>query len=188
MGKIILVTGGARSGKSSFAEAYAAKHGKNIAYIATAEIYDKEMKYRVALHKMRRPSSWKTYEAPYDAQQALLQAADDGHDMILFDCLTLYLSNMLCRRAAATELASQYAYVTERMEGLLQAGKKIDSDIVMVTNEVGAGIVPENALAREYRDLSGLANQLVAREAAAVYLVVCGIPVNIKKIAENLEG
>ncbi len=187
MGKIILVTGGARSGKSSFAEAYAAKHGKNIAYIATAEIYDKEMKYRVALHKMRRPSSWKTYEAPDDAATAILQAGAEDHDMILLDCLTLYLSNMLCK-AAATELAARYAYVTERIEALLQAARKVDSTLVMVTNEVGAGIVPENALAREYRDLSGLANQLVAREAAAVYLVVCGIPVNLKKIAENLEG
>ena len=95
MGKIVLVTGGARSGKSRFAEKYAARYGTHIAYIATAEIYDKEMEFRVALHRKRRPSDWQTWEAPFDAHKALAEAGQE-HDMVLFDCMTLYISNLLC--------------------------------------------------------------------------------------------
>ena len=91
---IVLVTGGARSGKSSFAEKYVAKYGKRIAYIATAQIFDEEMKFRVDLHQSRRPSEWQTYEAPFDAHKAILEAGEK-HDMILFDCMTIYTSNLL---------------------------------------------------------------------------------------------
>ena len=157
MGKLVLVTGGARSGKSSFGEKYAAKYGKRVAYIATSQIWDKEMEFRVKLHKERRPADWQTYEAPYEAHKAVAAAVQAGCDMILFDCLTVYTSNLLCSNAT----------------------------MVVVTNEVGAGIVPENHLAREFRDLAGLANQLLATASEEVYFTVAGIPVNIKKLAEN---
>ena len=94
-GEIILVTGGARSGKSAFAERYVATHGRRIAYIATAQVLDDEMRYRVELHKRRRPETWRTYEAPFAAEQAIAKAASD-RDTILFDCVTIYLSNLLC--------------------------------------------------------------------------------------------
>lgn len=185
MGKIVLVVGGARSGKSSFAESYVASKGKKIAYIATAQVYDKEMEYRVKLHKTRRPSDWKTYEFPYHAEQAIAEAAKE-HDMILFDCITLYLSNLLCKENAAIDLDKDSTEVFAAFQQIVRAAKEADCTLVFVSNEVGAGIVPENALAREYRDLAGLVNQMIAREAEEVFLVTCGIPVNIKKIAENL--
>ncbi|MFA6850550.1 MAG: bifunctional adenosylcobinamide kinase/adenosylcobinamide-phosphate guanylyltransferase [Selenomonadaceae bacterium] len=185
MGKIILVTGGARSGKSKFAEEYVAKHGKNIAYIATAQIYDEEMRYRVSLHRSRRPELWQTYEAPFEAEK-VIAAAGKIHDMILFDCLTLYLSNMLCKREDISDHEGNYILVKEAIAKLLQQAKRNSGTIVFVTNEVGQGIVPENKLSREYRDLAGLMNQMIAQEAAKTYLVICGIPVNIRKIAENM--
>ena len=94
-GQLILVTGGARSGKSTFAEQLAAREGNHIAYIATAQVFDEEMDFRVRLHQSRRPDSWQTYEAPFDAHEAIRTAAQE-HDLILFDCITIYLSNLLC--------------------------------------------------------------------------------------------
>lgn len=184
-GKIILVTGGARSGKSAFAEKLAAEMGTSIGYIATAQIYDEEMRYRVKLHRERRPEDWQTYEAPYWADKAIVEAAD-SHKVLLFDCLTVYLSNLLCLMPEE-ELTDDkvYAMLTEQMEKLLAAAQTAvtqGATIIFVTNEVGAGIVPENKLARLYRDLSGLANQKIAAAADEVYAVMAGIPVNIKKL------
>jgi adenosylcobinamide kinase/adenosylcobinamide-phosphate guanylyltransferase len=184
--KIILVTGGARSGKSRFAEQYVAKHGKEIAYIATAQIYDDEMKLRVTLHKNRRPSEWTTYESPYNAEHAIMSASKK-HDTILFDCLTLYTSNMLFAKSAPQKLKERYEYVKEHIEILLKSAKESNRQIIFVTNEVGMSIVPENALAREYRDLAGLVNQSVAATADEVYMVISGIAVDIKKISTKLE-
>lgn len=184
-GKIVLVTGGARSGKSAFAEKLAAKFGVSVGYIATAQIYDEEMRYRVKLHRERRPDNWQTYEAPYWADKAIVEAAD-SHKVLLFDCLTLYLSNLLCLMPEE-ELTDDkvYSMLTEQMEKLLAAAQTAvtqGATIIFVTNEVGAGIVPENKLARLYRDLSGLANQKIAAAADEVYAVMAGIPVNIKKL------
>lgn len=186
MGKIVLVTGGARSGKSSFAEKYAARYGQQIAYIATAQVYDAEMAYRVSLHKKRRPPAWQTYEAPYDAHEALA-AAGQAHDLVLFDCLTLYISNLLCAQADSSDEAANYALLREKMSLLLEQAKANRGTTIFVTNEVGAGIVPENQLARAYRDLSGLANQMAGAAADEVYLVACGLAVNIRRLAENWE-
>ena len=186
MGKIILVTGGARSGKSSFAEKYAARHGQRIAYIATAQVYDEEMAYRVSLHKKRRPAQWQTYEAPYDAHEALI-AAGQEHDLVLFDCLTLYISNLLCSQADSRDEAANYALLQKKISLLIAQAKKNQGTTIFVTNEVGAGIVPDNQLARAYRDLSGLANQMVGAAADMAYLVVCGMAVDVKRLAENLE-
>ncbi len=185
MGKIILVTGGARSGKSRFAEQYAARYGKNIAYIATAEIRDEEMAFRVSLHRKRRPKTWQTFEAPFDAHLALA-AAGDAHDMVLFDCLTLYISNLLCAASDLQDADAIYTSMQEKIKALLTQAKRNAGTTVFVTNEVGAGIVPENQLSRIYRDMAGLANQWMAKDADEVYLVVCGLPVNIKQIAKTL--
>ena len=185
MGRIVLVTGGARSGKSRFAEQYAAKHGKKIAYIATAGIYDEEMAFRVKLHRKRRPAEWKTWEAPRDAHLALREAGKE-HDMVLFDCLTLYISNILCSLEQIGDSAENYRLVREQVCKLIDQAKENQGTTIFVTNEVGAGIVPENQLSREYRDVAGIANQFMGKSAEEVYLVTCGLPVDIKKLAVEL--
>ncbi len=184
-GEIILVTGGARSGKSVFAERYAAAHGKRIAYIATAQIFDEEMRYRVALHRKRRPSVWQTYEAPFTAEQAIGQAAA-ASDTILFDCVTIYLSNLLCslEERQLEDEALVYAKAEEAVGRLIIAVREAGVRCIFVTNEVGAGIVPEHRLSRLYRDVAGRANQQLAQAAKAVYLTVAGIPVDVKKLSE----
>lgn len=187
MGKIVLVTGGARSGKSRFAEQYAARYGTRIAYIATAEVYDKEMAFRVALHKKRRPAEWQTWEAPFDAHKALAEAGRE-HDMVLFDCMTLYISNLLCSLESYEDSDANYQLLRDKICKLIAQAKQNTGTTIFVTNEVGDGIVPENHLSREYRDLAGIAGQIAAREADEVYLVTCGLPVNIKKLAENWEA
>ncbi len=182
MGKIVLVTGGSRSGKSTFAEKYAAKYGKHVAYIATAQVYDEEMQYRVDLHQQRRPSSWKTYECPYEAEKAICNASKE-HDMILFDCITLYITNALLREYREQEIAHHYEVMTAAIKRLIESAQGSNSTVIFVTNEVGSGIVPGDALSREYRDLAGLANQLVAEAADEVYLVTCGLATEIKRNA-----
>lgn len=188
-GKIILVTGGARSGKSEFAESLAerqAKPGDKPAYIATAQILDEEMEERVALHKKRRGGAWLTFEAPFQAEQAIRQAAERT-EIILFDCLTLYVTNFLLADDDFASEGDQLTALLETIDQLIAAAKESRKTVIFVTNEVGAGIVPENALARKYRDWAGWVNQRVAQAADQVYLVVCGIPVDIKGLAENLE-
>lgn len=182
MGKIILITGGARSGKSRFAEEYVTKYGKSIAYIATSQIYDDEMAYRVKLHRKRRPSSWQTFEAPFNAHEAISEAFK-AHDTILFDCITLYLSNYICAKETENFSLAELSCGAQKMIGqLIEAvAKAPDKTCVFVTNEVGSGIVPENQLARNYRDLAGLCNQQLAQSADEVYFVVSGIPLQIKK-------
>ncbi len=193
--KIILITGGARSGKSAFAEKYAAqtsgKDGK-VAYIATAQVYDEEMKFRVRRHRARRPRNWQTFEAPTEeAVLAALQQAGDTCDVILFDCLTLFLSNFLCN-LSEDELQEEerlYQQAEQIGERLLETTSQMTCTraLVMVTNEVGEGIVPQNHLARVYRDLAGLLSQQLARAAEAVYLVSCGQAVNLKSLALSPE-
>ncbi len=183
--RLVLVTGGARSGKSSFAERYVAAHGERIAYIATAQIFDDEMRYRVKLHRARRPAAWQTYEAPFDAENAIAEAAKT-HDALLFDCLTVYLSNLLCQlpEEQLKDEDAVYKLAQDAAQKLISAAQASGALCVFVTNEVGAGIVPENALARLYRDIAGLTNQAFARAAEEVYLTVSGIPVELKKLEE----
>jgi len=185
-GKIVLVTGGARSGKSTFAERYAARGGRPVAYIATAQIYDDEMKERVSIHQSRRPANWPTFEAPYNADEAMAKAVQSAKT-VLFDCLTLYTSNLLLAPDAPTDREERRQSVLNGIEKLLARAKQGNCDVIFVTNEVGLGIVPDNALAREYRDVAGLVNQKVAANADEVYLVVSGLVVELKKIAVSLE-
>lgn len=193
--KLILITGGARSGKSAFAEAYAkaASLEGRVAYIATAQVYDEEMKYRVQRHRERRPQGWQTFEAPTEeAVLAALRETGENFDVILFDCLTLYLSNFLCSCSEEElqhekGLYKQIQAMAERLLSVVSAMTRARA-LVVVTNEVGAGIVPENHLARLYRDLSGLLNQQLADAAEAVYLTACGQAVNLKKMGLKAEA
>lgn len=188
MGKIVLVTGGSRSGKSAFAEEYIKKlfeQGEKIGYIATSQVFDEEMKFRVKLHQERRPAAWTTYEAPYNAHMALEQASKEGCTAVLFDCITIYMSNLLCSLESIDDSEKNYVLANEKINQLVEAARNNKGTTVFVTNEVGAGIVPENKLAREYRDIAGLANQWLAKEADEAYFVVCGIPVNLKAISNK---
>ena len=168
MGRSILVTGGARSGKCAIAERLTLELGGNPVYIATAEAGDAEMAARIALHRDRRGSNWTTREAPLHLAEALY--ATDGAGPRLVDCLTLWLSNLMLA-GGDWQQASQ---------SLAAAIPSQSAPVVFVTNEVGAGIVPENALARAYRDAAGLLNQSVAAVSQEVYLAVAGIPVKVK--------
>ena len=135
------------------------------------------MAYRVKLHQQRRPSSWQTFEAPFDADTAINEAFCH-HDIILFDCLTLYLSNYLCSEQTQTYTMEQLsAGAKDMMSALIEAvqAQNTDKTCVFVTNEVGSGIVPENALARKYRDLAGLCNQQIAKfplKSISLFLVI----------------
>jgi adenosylcobinamide kinase/adenosylcobinamide-phosphate guanylyltransferase len=170
--QIILVTGGARSGKSIYAELRAAELGDRRLYIATAEAKDEEMVQRIAEHKKRRSNDWTTVEEPMELSAALL--AQGGRlDCALVDCLTIWLSNLLLHRDAK--------FAGEKIEQLVETLPRVDFHVVLVTNEVGWGIVPDNALAREFRDLAGWANQRIAAAANEVVLTVAGIPMTVKK-------
>lgn len=184
--KIILVTGGARSGKSTYAERYVASIGSSVAYIATAQVLDGEMESRVALHRHRRPAEWQIFEAPYDAEKTLAEAVATA-DAVLFDCMTLYVSNLLLSPDAPPTPEERFALVQRKIALLLESARAGSATVVFVTNEVGLGIVPDNALAREYRDLSGAANQQAAAAADEVYLVVSGLAVELKKIATAIH-
>ena len=167
MGSIILVTGGSRSGKSAIAEGRTLSLGSPAVYIATAQAFDPEMQERIALHRARRGEEWHTHPEPLDLCEAL--ALTDGSPRLV-DCLTLWLTNLiLAERDWQAEAA--------RLVATLGAQA---SPVVLVTNEVGAGIVPENRLARLFRDAAGLLNQQVAQVADEVILAVCGLPVKVK--------
>lgn len=190
--KLILITGGARSGKSEFAERLAQELAEQnlsapyLAYIATAQILDDEMADRVKHHQARRSEIWLTKEAPYAAHLAIAEVAHEV-DVILFDCLTLYVTNLLLAADESACDEEQLTYILAQIDKLLGACREGNKTVILVTNEVGMGIVPENALARKYRDWAGWVNQKVAQAADEVYFVVSGIPVEIKKLARNLN-
>lgn len=181
-GRLILVTGGARSGKSHFAEKLAEQSGKSIAYLATAQVLDAEMAERVALHQARRGPHWTTYDAAFLAKDRLIEAAQH-HEIILFDCLTLHVTNLLLAAGAQADSS----VLRQNLGELLQAIQCSGRTVIMVTNEVGSGIVPENALARQFRDWAGWANQMVADVADQVFLVICGQAVDVKKLAYAIQ-
>ncbi len=171
---IVLVGGGARSGKSSFAEQWAERRHGRATYLATAEARDEEMRDRIAHHRARRGAMWRTIEEPLRLAAALRDLRDEP--CVLVDCLTLWLSNVMldADRDAGAEVEALTAEV-EQWGG---------ADLVLVTNEAGCGVVPENALAREFRDLAGRLNQSMAAAADEVYWMVFGQPLHVKPMGE----
>lgn len=185
--EIALVLGGARSGKSKFAENYILHKGAKVAYIATAEILDEEMANRVRYHRARRNNGrWITYEAPYHAEQAILEAGE-ACDAVLFDCLTVYVSNLMYGEGAPEDFNAKYDYVYAGVKKLLDAARAINKPVVFVSNEVGAGVVPDTVMGREYRDIAGWVNQQVGAEVEKVFYTVAGYAVDIKKLAFKPE-
>jgi len=168
MQKFLLVTGGARSGKSLIAETRCLDMGRPAGYIATAQAWDDEMRARIAEHQARRGPEWLTYTEPMDLLGAL--RASDGKGPRLVDCLTLWLTNMML--AEADWQSAAHAMLAELPQH--------KSPVVFVTNEVGLGIVPDNALARAFRDAAGTLNQWVAAAADEVILAVSGLPLKVK--------
>jgi adenosylcobinamide kinase/adenosylcobinamide-phosphate guanylyltransferase len=180
MGRLILITGGARSGKSAVAEEVIGRNGRGrgaaaelppVTYLATAEAGDAEMAERIRRHRARRPPHWKTIEAPRDADRRLAECADIP-GWVLLDCLTIFLANLL-------DEADDEA-ILKRVEALAASARAGRADVVIVTNEVGSGVVPEYPVGRRFRDLAGLANQAVARAATEVYLTVAGLMQRLK--------
>jgi len=169
---LTLIIGGARCGKSRFAQSLG-REAERPAYIATARPEDAEMEARIARHREERPPHWITIEEPVEIARAVETYADRC-DFVLLDCLTLWLSNLCAARASGLESAA-------RDEIIRLAAASAPTHLVLVTNEVGCGIVPESALGRFFRDLQGRVNQEAARRADAVYQLVAGIPVTIKQ-------
>jgi len=171
--KLTLVIGGARSGKSRYAESAIAKLPPPWVYIATAEPGDAEMAARIEAHRARRgPNYWRTVEAPRNLADALVACEATP---VLIDCLTLWLSNLMLANA---DIDAE----TARLEDALAAAK---APVVLVANEVGSGIVPEHALGRRFRDLQGVLNQRMAARADRVILMVAGLPLTVKSAEES---
>lgn len=199
MGKLTLILGGARSGKSTFAERRARELGGNdVLYVATSETKDEEMQQRVEKHRADRPSAWGTVEASRNVAQALRQAQDTSlrqggsvARVILLDCMTFLVANHLMDAAgpeddpfddpSADPFDAQIeADVVAEVEALGTYLQETDVEMLVVSNEVGLGVVPPYELGRAYRDILGRANQILARHADEVYLLVAGIPMKVK--------
>lgn len=186
MGKIIYISGGARSGKSIFAEETCKDLSDKVAYIATSEIFDEEMKDRVKKHKAQRPDSWDTYEAYRDLDK-IMESISRNNDTALLDCLTVMVNNLVfhsdidIETASFDELDKLEKSIAEETSKLLSSARRLDINLVIVSNEIGMGIVPENKLSRIYRDIIGRSNQKCAAMSDEAYFVVSGIAVKIKE-------
>jgi adenosylcobinamide kinase / adenosylcobinamide-phosphate guanylyltransferase len=173
MSKVTLITGGARSGKSRFAERLASEYQPLRGYLATGQPGDAEMSERISRHRARRGEEWRTIEEPLEVI-ASLHGNDGRFNVILMDCVTLWLSNMLFRHdGGAADVLPQVANFTATFNDL-------KTPLIIVSNEVGMGIVPEHPLARTFRDLAGEANELIAAKADEVYVTISGLPLKLK--------
>lgn len=182
MGQIVLVLGGARGGKSAFAQQLAAElGGQDVLFVATAEALDDEMRARIRNHREQRPAGWRTVEAPRQVASAIT-AADAGMKVVLVDCMTLLVSNVLMALGEEPEATAAAHAVVAEVEALLEASVSSRATYIVVSNEVGMGLVPPYPLGRLYRDLLGQANQLLAARAETVYFLVAGLPMMLKPL------
>ncbi len=184
---IRLIMGGTRSGKSSFAEQIANSIGSNdVIYLATAEIRDEEMKERVKRHRKDRPASWQTIEEAYQVSKVLESVPLKS--VVLLDCITVLISNLLLRGEEVDKdqnhfkIAGKEIDILRELESVIKEAQENKLELIMVTNEVGLGLVPTYKLGREYRDISGKANQYLAGKADEVYLLSAGLPIEIKEM------
>jgi adenosylcobinamide kinase/adenosylcobinamide-phosphate guanylyltransferase len=174
--KVIFVLGGVRSGKSRYAQELATR-GKRVAFVATAEACDDDMRQRIARHRQDRPASWTTFEAPLALEDTLLECGNQ-FDTVLIDCLTVWTANVMQREASDSQRVLAHA---ERLANVLRS---VSASVILVSNEVGSGVHPNTAMGRDYRDLLGFVNQRVAAVADEVILLVAGCPLVIKQPAE----
>lgn len=186
MSRVTLVTGGARSGKSTYGEKLIANRAKAIAYIATAIPFDGEMKSRIAKHREQRPSNWTTLECWKTIHEIIPEIFED-HQGVILDCLTIMVTNFMLEtshinweRPHPDDIFELQQSILAYVEQIMLTFKQTAIEVVIITNELGMGIVPENPLARAFRDIAGRVNQLVAEHADEVVLVVCGQSLKIK--------
>ena len=175
---LILILGGARSGKSAYAEKLAAEIGHSILYIATAEAKDEEMSARIEAHRQGRPAGWQTLEAPRQVAIALNQI-ETSPDALLLDCLTLLVSNIVLALESHPQTVIEAAIQSE-IEAIVEVQKRLDIPLIVVSNEVGLGLVPPYPLGRVYRDALGRANQYLAASADKVLFMIAGLPMAVK--------
>ncbi len=179
MGRLTLILGGVRSGKSRFAQELAAQleeeTGGLVTFLATAQAGDEEMRERIEKHQRSRPARWKTVEAPLQAAEAL-QREGTRAGVVLLDCLTVLLSNILLSSGDPVDTG----LVDRELDRLVAAVQAVPAAVIVVSNEVGLGVVPPSPLGRLFRDVAGLANQHLAREAEIVYFMVAGLPRKLK--------
>jgi adenosylcobinamide kinase/adenosylcobinamide-phosphate guanylyltransferase len=181
--KTVLITGGARSGKSRFAQEMATRSGRRVLFVATAQAGDEEMRQRIEAHRQTRPGHWRTLEAPVQVG-ARITAEIGDREIVLPDCITLLLNNAIAEFLSpdGTDIDDARAgqAVTAEIDGLTDCIRNTAADFLIVTNEVGLGLVPDNKLGRVYRDLLGKANQILAGQADEVYFLVSGLTVKLK--------
>lgn len=184
MSNLILITGGVRSGKSALAESMARNRTNDVLYVATAIPFDMEMKDRIAKHRQRRPPNWDTYEGYQDLTRIF---QGKNYEVIVLDCVTIMISNLILdlmdrdfEKLLGEDWDKIEAIIMNEVKEFLDEAARRAATVIMVTNEVGFGIVPENKMARVFRDIAGRINQYIASRAAEVYLVVCGLPQKIK--------
>ncbi|GAU77347.1 bifunctional adenosylcobinamide kinase/adenosylcobinamide-phosphate guanylyltransferase [Fusibacter sp. 3D3] len=186
MSQIIFITGGARSGKSTFAEQTVKSFGENIIYIATAIPFDEGMKDRIKKHKESRPKTWTTIEAYKDFDQHFDMAEVKAADGIIFDCITVMVTNLMMAPKVDFEMVDMdfvnelELKIQDEVDQLIATVRKRNLNIVIVSNEVGLGLVPFYKMGNFFRDIAGRINQKIASEADAVYFTVSGIPMKIK--------
>lgn len=183
--RLVLVTGGARSGKSSFAERLLLEQGGGVLYVATAVPIDDEMRYRIERHRERRPPHWRTLEG-YAGLGERIRKTRLFREAVLLDCLTVMITNLVLDTGADFDsLTPEQAdkietAISAEVTALLDSLQETETTAVVVTNEVGLGLVPDNPMGRFFRDVCGRVNQMVAARADEVYLVVCGLPLRLK--------
>jgi len=172
MGKLILIIGGARSGKSQYAVELAKKMGKEVVFLATGIAEDEEMKSRIKLHRESRPSSWRTIEERKNPLDVLINLKEN-YKVVILDCLTFLISNLLLDGVGEES-------ILKKVKKLAEITSKTDYKLIVVSNEVGEGVVPHTQLGRNFRDVAGRANQIMADYAQEVYLMIAGIPLKLK--------
>ena len=190
MGKLTLLLGGARSGKSTLAEKLAAQRGTRVLYVATAIPFDDEMKHRIENHQKQRPDTWKTIESPTMIAEAI-QSETQSMDIVLLDCVTLLVNNLFMEFSGDPDHFDETRFaevINHEVDGILTAIEASDTAWIIVSNEVGLGLVPPYPLGRVYRDLLGWVNQQLAARADEVYLMVAGMAVPLHEIALKLPS
>jgi adenosylcobinamide kinase/adenosylcobinamide-phosphate guanylyltransferase len=181
--KIILLLGGARSGKSHFAREYALRTKEQVLFVATATAGDEDMRLRIERHKRERPANWRTLEVAINVGMQIESNTGDAQ-LVVIDCITMLVNNIFSRYDekqfdTINDAMLEQAVITE-IKQLLVCLKKVNASFLIVSNEVGLGLVPDNRMGRLYRDFLGRANQMLAQESDEVYLLVAGIPLRVK--------
>lgn len=183
MGLFTLLLGGARSGKSHYAETWAAEHGRQVLFVATAQAFDDEMRERIDAHRAARPPHWTTLETPLNVAHTLRAADPAAHDTLVLDCITLLVSNIMLAQPPDAPPAQVEAAVQTEIDALADVAAMYaarGAQVMFVTNEVGMGVVPPTYLGRLYRDVLGRANQRLAARADRVLLFVAGLAWQLK--------